>query len=76
MFRTTDMTRLFARIDALQSLLSCYRIGAKPSEKLHKELEVTRQWEEEIREGHAGPGITVQYGELRAHGDVPDSGAG
>jgi len=55
MFQTTDMTRLLARIDALQNLLSCYRIGSKPSEKLHKELEKTRLWEEEIRENHTGP---------------------
>jgi hypothetical protein len=29
------------RIDALQKLLSCYRVGKRPSEKLLDELDVT-----------------------------------
>lgn len=37
------------RVKALESLLACYRAGSRPSEKLHHELEVTRE-----RIGHDG----------------------
>lgn len=31
------------RVKALEGLLVCYRVGGRPSEKLHKELELTGQ---------------------------------
>ena len=50
-----DTERIFQaaslRIDALQRLLSCYRLGRKPSETLHADLEATRGfWAEIIEE--------------------------
>lgn len=35
--------KLKARIEALEQLLVCYRIGKNPSEKLHKMLDKTKQ---------------------------------
>lgn len=34
---------LWARIDALEKLLVCYRVGRSPSEKLHVELDKTKK---------------------------------
>lgn len=34
---------LRARLDAVERLLVCYRIGKQPSEKLHRDLERTRR---------------------------------
>ena len=33
---------LVERIDALEELLVCYRIGRRPTEKLHKKLDKTK----------------------------------
>ena len=38
-----EVTRLRERNDALEKLLVCFRIGRAPSEKLHRELERTRE---------------------------------
>ncbi len=31
-----------ARVEALEGLLACYRVGRQPTEKLHRELEASR----------------------------------
>lgn len=46
----SDVHKLLARIDALQKLLACYRIGGTPSESLHSELDRTRADEHDIRD--------------------------
>lgn len=45
-----ETDRLLGRIDALQSLLACYRTGRLPSDKLHRKLLATGTWEQQIRE--------------------------
>jgi hypothetical protein len=40
---------LLARIDALQDLILCYRIGKNPTENTHKRLAETRRAEMAIR---------------------------
>lgn len=34
---------LMSRIDALEQLLVCYRIGKNPTEKLHNQLDKTKK---------------------------------
>lgn len=46
----TDQEKLLRRIDALEKLLVCFRIGRSPSGKLFDELDRTKAWAEEIRE--------------------------
>ena len=43
------MKILWDRIDALEQLLACYRVGGSPTEKLHKKLNSTRKAIEEIK---------------------------
>lgn len=43
---TSDADRLAwyaRRVKALEGLLACYRVGSRPSEKLHRELALTRE---------------------------------
>lgn len=37
-----DVTALLERIDALEGLLVCYRIGKNPTESLHRKLDRTK----------------------------------
>jgi len=43
MDKTQAVKILWARIDALEKLLVCYRTGKPPSEKLFSELEKTKK---------------------------------
>jgi len=38
-----DNKRLRERLDAVEELNVCYRLGRQPSEKLHRKLEKTKQ---------------------------------
>jgi hypothetical protein len=72
------------RVKALEGLLACYRVGGRPSEKLHRELELTGQ-----RIGHDGqwvaetpnvlvplPGARLCGGRVLALGVDPEVGRG
>ena len=42
--KVTDIIKLlWRRIDALEQLLVCYRVGKNPTEKLHTKLEKTKK---------------------------------
>ena len=47
----TDVDQLLERIDALQALLACYRLGTQPRDALLTKLDRTGQHEEAIRQG-------------------------
>lgn len=47
-----EVAALCARIDALQALLVCHRVGKHPSEALWKRLDNTEKAEKGIRERH------------------------
>lgn len=49
---TADIAGLLGRIDALESLLVCYRIGKRPSERLFDRLKRTEADEKRIREAN------------------------
>jgi hypothetical protein len=49
----TEVAALLRRIDALQDLLVCHRIGRHPTEALWKRLDNTEKAEKGIRERHA-----------------------
>jgi hypothetical protein len=44
------VNNLFDRIDALQDLLMCYRIGKQPTEQLHQRLQRTQNAEVIVRD--------------------------
>lgn len=48
-----EIDALLERIDALQELLICYRVGKNPSERLRDKLERTKDHEEHIRQQRA-----------------------